>query len=210
MAIPKDAYLRLKEDVRQEIEKRAIALYANLPYHEVTARLICETLKINSATLYRWFDSKDDLYVYLMEKLYNKSAVPDDMVWDLDDYLIKEINQDEAYTEDEKQCLLGWAKLPEAVMIKLIFEGAFSDEKLIRNNLMRMQQNGMIRRSIDVDLTAYIYNTINYNIQRYINERGIEGMDEAGRIHHYVYYELLRLGIKGQYAENKDNESMTD
>ena len=210
MATPKEAYLRLSEETRQKIEETVVALYANQPYNEVTARLICRTLKINSATLYRWFESKDDLYIYLMEKLYQKGAFPEDLIWDLDDFLVQEISQDDAYTENEKQFLLGWTQLPEPVMIKLVFGGVFSEEKLIRNNLVRMQRSGAVRADIDVDLTAYIYNTINYNIQRYINERGIEDPEEVGRIQHYVYYELLRLGIKGHYDENKGKESMDD
>ena len=210
MATPKEAHQRLGEETRQKIEETAVALYANLPYNEVTARQICRTLKINSATLYRWFESKDDLYIYLAEKLYKKGAFPEDLIWDLDDFLMQEVSQDDAYTEDEKKFLLGWTKLPEPVMIKLIFGGVFSDEKLIRNNLVRMQRGGAVRENIDVDLTAYIYNTINYNIQRYISERGIEDPEEVGRIQHYVYYELLRLGIKGHYDENKGKESMDD
>lgn len=210
MATPKEAYLRLGEEKQQEIEEAVIALYANLPYNEVTARLLCRTLKINSATFYRWFDSKDDLYIYLAEKLYNRCAFPGDLEWDMDDFLMQEVNQENVYTEDERKFLLDWTKLPEPVMIRLVFGGVFSDEALLRYNLTRMQREGKVRADIDVDLTAYIYNTINYNMQHYINERGIDDPNEVGRIQHYVYYELLRLGIKGHYAENKDKESTGD
>lgn len=74
MGTPKEAYLRLSEDVRRKIEETAVALYAQHPYNAVTARLICRTLKINSATLYRWFDSKDDLYIYLMKTLLDRET----------------------------------------------------------------------------------------------------------------------------------------
>lgn len=207
MATPKEAYLRLSEETRQKIEATMIGLYAHLPYQEVTARLLCQTLKINAATFYRWFNSKDDLYIYLAEKLYSKSAFPENLVWDMDDFLMQEVNQENAYTEDEQAFLLGWTKLPEPVMIKMVFNGVFSDEALVRYNLTRMQKEGTVRADVDVDLTAYIYNTINYNIQHYVAERGIEDPKEVGRIQHFVYYELLRLGIKGQYDENKGKES---
>ena len=89
MGTPKEAYLRLSEDVRRKIEETAVALYAQHPYNAVTARLICRTLKINSATLYRWFDSKDDLYIYLMKTLMDKETFPENLVWDMDDLLFR-------------------------------------------------------------------------------------------------------------------------
>ena len=85
MGTPKEAYLRLSEDVRRKIEETAVALYAQHPYNAVTARLICRTLKINSATLYRWFDSKDDLYIYLMKTLMDKETFPENLVCSLPD-----------------------------------------------------------------------------------------------------------------------------
>ena len=51
MGTPKEAYLRLSEETRRKIEETAVALYAQHPYNAVTARLICRTLKINSAPL---------------------------------------------------------------------------------------------------------------------------------------------------------------
>ena len=60
-----------------------------------------------------------------------------------------------------------------------------------------MKRTGEIRADIDVELTTYIYNTIVYNIQSYIAAKGIEDEEEVVRIQRYVYYNLLRLGIKG-------------
>lgn len=210
MVTPKEAYWRLSDAARQKIEETAVALYAHLPYNEVTARRICETLKINSATLYRWFESKDDLYIYLMEKLYKRRAFPENMIWDMDDFLVQEVNEDDVLTEDERLFMLSWANVPDAVMIKVVFGGAFSEEKLTRYNLERLQRLGEVRPEIDIDLTVYLYDTLMYNIQRYINERGIKDPDEMVRIQHYVYYDLLRLGIKGHYDEKREKQSMGD
>ena len=174
MGTPKEAYLRLSEDTRRKIEETAVALYAQHPYSAVTARLICRTLKINSATLYRWFDSKDDLYIYLMKTLMDKET------------------------------------FPENVLAKLVFEGVLFDDALIRYNLLRMQQAGEVRSDLNIDFTVYIYSTLSYNIQRFINERGIEDPEEVRNIQHFAYYDLLRLGIKGQYAENENEKSVGD
>ena len=73
-----------------------------------------------------------------------------------------------------------------------------------------MQQAGEVRPDLNIDLTVYIYSTLSYNIQRFINERGIEDPEEVKNIQHFVYYDLLRLGIKGQYAENENEKSVGD
>ena len=83
-------------------------------------------------------------------------------------------------------------------------------DALIRYNLLRMQQNGEVRPNLNIDFTVYIYSTLSYNIQRFINERGIEDPEEVRNIQHFAYYDLLRLGIKGQDAENENEKSAGD
>jgi AcrR family transcriptional regulator len=176
----------------------------------VTARLICRTLKINSATLYRWFDSKDDLYIYLMKTLLDKETFPENLVWDMDDFIVQKIRTGECYTDNERKFLVSWQHIPENVLAKMVFEGVLFDDAPIRYNLLRMQQAGEVRPDLNIDLTVYIYSTLSYNIQRFINERGIEDPEEVKNIQHFVYYDLLRLGIKGQNAENENEKSVGD
>lgn len=140
MGTPKEAYLRLSEDTRRKIEETAVALYAQHPYNAVTARLICRTLKINSATLYRWFDSKDDLYIYLMKTLLDRETFPENLVWDMDDFIVQKIRMGECYTDNERKFLVSWQHIPENVLAKMVFEGVLFDEAPIRYNLLRMQQ----------------------------------------------------------------------
>lgn len=201
MVTPKGAYLRLRGDVRRDIEEKVMALYAHLPYEEVTARLICDTLGINLTTLYRWFDTKNDFYLYLMGKASAKAAVPADTVWDMDDYLSCVVGKEKQLTEDERLFALSWIHAPRDVMARLIFDVYDPDDELVRNNLTRMQQEGKVRADVDIALTAFIYNTIGYNIQQYIDIHGIDSPEEAIRIKHYIYYKLLRNGIKGHSDE---------
>ncbi|MGM9603833.1 MAG: TetR/AcrR family transcriptional regulator [Faecousia sp.] len=198
MSTPKAAYLRLREDLRREIEAKAIALYARLPYQEVTARVLCDALNINPATLYRWFDSKDDFYIYLMGVMSKRMGVSEDTVWDMDDFLDPDAECGSVFTEEEERFIASWTRIPENVMAELIFHSALSDDTLIRNNLTRMQACGQVRADINIDLTAYIYNSITYNIQRYMKERGITDPKEIEGIRRFVYYDLLRFGIKGR------------
>ena len=61
--LEKAAYLRLPEARRQEIIEKSMDLYLEYPYKEVTIRRIVERLQINMNTFYRYFASKDDLYL---------------------------------------------------------------------------------------------------------------------------------------------------
>lgn len=197
MSAPKKAYLNLQDEVRQQIESKAIALYGRLPYQEVTARVLCDELEINPATLYRWFDSKDDLYIYLMMAVMDKIAIPADTEWSMDDFLNQDSYSDNRLTDEEMLFLKSWIHAPENVMWELTLRTSFPEQDIVRCNLERMQKSGEIRADIDVELTTYIYNTIVYNIQSYIASKGIVDEEEVVRIKRYVYYNLLRLGIKG-------------
>lgn len=202
MVAPKGAYLRLREDVRRDIEEKVKALYAHLPYEEVTARLICDTLGINLTTLYRWFDTKNDFYLYLMGTMTAKAAVSADTVWDMDDFLPLTLNEEGKLTEDERLFALSWIHAPRDVMASLVFDVYDLDNALVRNNLIRMQREGKVRADVDVELTAFLYSTIAYNIQQYIDAHGIDSPEEVIRIKHYIYYKLLRNGIKGHSDED--------
>lgn len=197
MSTPKKAYLNLQEEVRQQIESKAIALYGRMPYQEVTARVLCDELEINPATLYRWFESKDELYIYLMKTVMDKIAIPADTEWSMDDFLIQDTSSGNGLREEEMLFSKSWIHAPGHVMWELIRRSSLSEQDLVRCNLERMKRTGEIRADIDVELTTYIYNTIVYNIQSYIAAKGIEDEEEVVRIQRYVYYNLLRLGIKG-------------
>lgn len=197
MSTPKKAYLNLQEEVRQQIESKAIALYGRMPYQEVTARVLCDELEINPATLYRWFESKDELYIYLMKTVMDKIAIPADTEWSMDDFLIQDTSSGKGLTEEEMLFSKSWIHAPGHVMWELIRQSSLSEQDLVRCNLERMKRTGEIRADIDVELTTYIYNTIVYNIQSYIATKGIEDEEEVVRIQRYVYYSLFRLGIKG-------------
>ena len=197
MSTPKKAYLNLQEEVRQQIESKAIALYGRMPYQEVTARVLCDELEINPATLYRWFESKDELYIYLMKTVMDKIAIPADTEWSMDDFLIQDTSSGKGLTEEEMLFSKSWIHAPGHVMWELIRQFSLSEQDLVRCNLERMKRTGEIRADIDVELTTYIYNTIVYNIQSYIATKGIEDEEEVVRIQRYVYYSLFRLGIKG-------------
>lgn len=202
MVTPKGAYLRLREDVRRDIEEKVMALYAHLPYEEVTARLICDTLGINLTTLYRWFDTKNDFYLYLMETMTAKTTVPADSVWDMDDFLQYAADDEMKLNDEETLFSFSWIHAPRDVMASLVFDGYDPDDELVRNNLTRMQREGRIRADVDIELTSFIYNTIAYNIQQYIDAHGIDSPEEVVRIKHYIYYKLLRNGIKGHSDED--------
>lgn len=199
MSTPKKAYLNLQEEVRQQIESKAIALYGRMPYQEVTARVLCDELEINPATLYRWFESKDELYIYLMKTVMDKIAIPADTEWSMDDFLIQDTSSGNGLREEEMLFSKSWIHAPGHVMWELIRRSSLSEQDLVRCNLERMKRTGEIRADIDVELTTYIYNTIVYNIQSYIAAKGIEDEEEVVRIQRYVYYNLLRLGIKGHF-----------
>ena len=83
---PRQAFLNLPEARRNEVIAAIVRLFAAQPYEQVTMRMLGETLGVNVNTLYRWFGSKDEMFVYVNEVLYRRLPPIDPDTWDLRDY----------------------------------------------------------------------------------------------------------------------------
>lgn len=56
-----------RRDTRERIVQSALNLFATMDYHQVTIRKIAKKAEVKQAHIYRYFDSKDDLYVALCD-----------------------------------------------------------------------------------------------------------------------------------------------
>ncbi len=57
------------ESYRQELLSRCFALFAERGYHTLTIREIAKGLGVSTGTLYHYFESKEDLFIQLMDYL---------------------------------------------------------------------------------------------------------------------------------------------
>ncbi len=69
--MPKQTYFNLSEDKKERIRSAVIKLFCTLPYEDVTTRLIASESGISKGSLYQYFDSKDEMYIYYIDLVYS-------------------------------------------------------------------------------------------------------------------------------------------
>lgn len=67
--MPYQAYYNLPEEKRQRIRRAVLELFASLPYKEVTTRKIVQQSGISMGSLYQYFESKDEMYLYFIDEV---------------------------------------------------------------------------------------------------------------------------------------------
>ena len=198
MIQPEQAFLNLSDERRQEIISTTIALYAEHPYEEVTMRKLCAALKINLNTFYRYFKTKDDLYLYIYQLLDERLAdiLPPD--WQMTDFVVDADTERAQFSEEEWQFLMRWQDVPDELLQRICFGDSYANsEKYIAKNLMRLKKEGDVRQDLDVELAANLLRMSTYIFHRYAREHHLS-YEETIERKHYFYYTLLNYGIRGK------------
>ena len=187
---PKAAFMRLSEERKQELIEKAKDLYLSHPYEKITARMLLSAMEINSATFYRYFNSKDDLFIYIY-KLVSKKAD-------------SQTDYDKVYTEtrrlssilDERDAK--FAKLlytvPEAIIHRIFFDDE-ENLSLYKKVVQTEKEAGLIPEDADIDLLAWMNMTGRYNaILYYRRTHDSFDDDNINRFINYISMDLLKHG----------------
>ena len=195
--LEKAAYLRLPEARRQEIIEKSMDLYLEYPYKEVTIRRIVERLQINLNTFYRYFASKDDLYLYLYDAIEGKAEqrlLPDE-------FFIRLQDAGGVWTERENRFLLTFLELPDEVIHRVYFDPNLNISghirQFYRERLEEKRQKGLLREDVDMDLATYLYLTANYNLLQYARTYHLS-LEEFMEKKEYLYYSLFEHGVSNK------------
>lgn len=192
------AFYNLAQSRQQEIIDKTIRLYANNAYENVTVRLICQELAININTFYRYFPSKDDLYLFLYLKLDERIGITSDYVWSMEEYILNGQQMQNIYTECELRFLGSWRTLPEDMLQRLFFDPELNPREVTRLNIERGMADGSFRSDLDIDLVTYLFHTATYLVLRYARERGMDSYTELERLKQYTLYDFFSYGLRGQ------------
>lgn len=194
---PKKAFYNLTEERQREIMEKTVGLYAENPYEDVTVRAICQELSININTFYRYFESKDDMYLFLYHQLALRSRVPQDTVWSMEDFIVTHSQNEVFYSPAELQFLENWRTLPDHMLQRLIFDPQMNRHDLARINIERGVADGSMRSDLDINVASYFFSTANYLVIRYARENQIDDPQAIRKLKHYVLYDFLNYGLRG-------------
>ena len=194
MMEPKAAFLRLNLDRQEALLNTIMQTYLDYPYENVTVRLLCEKLEINPATFYRYFESRDEMLLYLIDRLDRRQP------YLVDTFPAFDASQPAYYSDLEYAFLLKLADFPLPVIHDVFFNLNERQRKQYQEILANEKARGHLREDIDIDLIAYMYATSGYNLVHYCHEHNLS-QEEYVKRKVYLYYSFFYHGILNPNVE---------
>ena len=179
----KPAFFRLSRERRRTLLDTAMDIYLEYPYEEVSARLLCGRMGLNPATFYRYFGTKDDLLLYLFSQINRRIGENVDESTLLTTFETEPLPY---LSEKENAFSALWYQFPDKVVHDLYFETMASAYDLYRKVLSSEIARGNIRPDTNVELVAYLYATVGYNLYRYWRSTA-SGRDYLAQCKRYLY-----------------------
>lgn len=199
------AFLNLDKEKQDELMNKAMRLFVDHKYEEITIKQLLEALSLYPATFYRYFKDKDDLYHHLLVSLAEKRKAflekdGQEYVFELTDY----DNTAEPLSELELKFAKTVMHLPVDVLLHLYLD-LFKDESIavFKNSLRKLRYDGKLRPDIDDDLISYIYATVQFNLILFYRESGIEDEDLQAKIRKYFDQFFLHGLVKDSEFEEE-------
>lgn len=176
--MPQKTFLNLPEKRRKEIINASLEEFALNDYESASLSRIISKLGLAKGSFYRYFESKLDLYTYLSQ--YVNSLVAANFIRHLDgtggdffqDWLLFFLS----LSEIEKEYPLAirfrfkaaFEQSREASQNRNL-EGARSRTEFMRSTFCKYQENGLIRKDIDLDFFSLLMTFFNFALSEYIS-----------------------------------------
>ena len=190
---PKKAFKRLPDEKKQDFIDKAINLFLSVPYEDITMRMLDEALGINPATFYRYFDSKDTLYIYIYYKITEK--IPKSEGYSLWNKHLLNVENYLPYISIPEQTFLSLVyKIPDHVFQMIL--DLYKDQELnqFKEYLTLDKNKGKLREDVDIDFLAWFVSTVRNQLYIYARQQH-NSMNENVKLFDLVFMDLLRNGI---------------
>ena len=135
---------------REQIIQTAMVLFRKQGYHKTTMREICEASKVNRGSFYDYFESKEDILVYLYKQMMYQDG-------DFEKVLPKEKISKWDDLEPYIRSLISAAWNRDKHPIQLLYRETVSLDKKTRQEVLRIESNYIkiitenLRRGLGID-----------------------------------------------------------
>lgn len=195
---PKAAFLRLSEEKKKELIEKAKDIYLSYSYEEITARMLLSAMGINSATFYRYFESKDDLYIYIYSSICESIESKFDQST-LHSRITQFINLKCYLNNDrDKKFFNLFYSLPENIIYRIYFDND-DFRNIYRQILNTEKEEGLLKENVDIEFLSWYLLTIQYNAFIYYRRSHETYNDED--FQEFINYVLFDLVKNGYYKQ---------
>ncbi|MDR1705308.1 MAG: TetR/AcrR family transcriptional regulator [Clostridiales bacterium] len=204
--MPKKGYEALSNTRREEIEEKAMRLYLDNKYEDITLKMLLDALSLHPTTFYRYFYDKDELYLHLIEITLRK----------LDKYFQE--NSEGGYdlmTQFSGPCSLSDLEVdfsktlldaPSYILLRSYYE-VYKDTLFDRYKeiLGKLRLEGKLRPDVDEDLTSYMYATSMFNLLMFYKDHGIKDTETLKKMKKYLFFSFFPYGLMNEKPADETN-----
>lgn len=171
--MPHKAYFNLPEEKRERIKHAAMELFASLPYEEVTTRMLVQKAGISMGSLYQYFQSKDDMYIYYIDEVYHD--------WMKHYELNLWRRESLEHLPLERSFVDSMYNAPPEVLEKIYFSRENQFSVLNEQIYTRRKQEGSLPDYVEPGLLSFLEGGVRFAVLMYARALGVTGPEENDR-----------------------------
>jgi TetR/AcrR family transcriptional regulator len=166
--MPKDTLFKISADKRERILREAALLFAERGFNQTDMAELAIRAGVSKGSLYTYFESKEDLYLYVcrdgMER--SRQAVYGDMdsEWNIYRQVEHIFRRGARFVREFPEYLILYTNISSAGMER--FSGLMSLEvekytaEYLKQLIRRDMQRGLVRKEVDVNWAAFFINSL--------------------------------------------------
>lgn len=166
--MPKDTFSKIAADKRERLLREAALLFAERGFNQTDVAELASRAGVAKGSIYNYFDSKEDLYLYVcrdgMER--SRQAVYGDLNpdWDIFRQLEHIFRQGVQFVQTYPEYLILYDNIASAGMERFSDQMSLEVEKhtadYLKALLRRDIQKGLVRDDLDVNFSAFLINSL--------------------------------------------------
>lgn len=166
--MPKETFFKITPDKRERLLREAARLFAERGFNQTDVAELASRAGVAKGSIYNYFESKEDLYLYVCQDGIERSrkAVYGDMdlSWDIYRQVDHIFRQGMQFVQAHPEYLILYANISSAGMERFSERISLAVEKFTADHLKRILrrdvQRGLVRDDVDVKLAAFLINSL--------------------------------------------------
>lgn len=195
--MPKQTYYNLPHEKKEEIYNRAIELFINQDFNEIGVRDIASTCDISVGAFYKYFDSKEEMYLHYYTEIEKKIFAFEQQAAQSNSTIWSRLDITGHFSEKELAFNRTWYKMPDHIYSSYYFDGyAFEVYASLKESLELYEREGKLKEGMTADNAYYVLITAMYNFLLYSRKQGWTNHEtEITPAKEYFFDEILLPAI---------------
>lgn len=166
--MPKKTFFKIADEKRERLLREAAMLFAERGFNQTDVAELAGRAGVSKGSIYTYFESKEDLYLYVCRDGMQRSRQaiygeldPD---WDIYQQISHIFHQGARFVANHPEYLILYVNIASAGMERFSDHMSLEVEKHTSDHFKRLirrdMQRGVVRNDIDVDVTAFMVNSL--------------------------------------------------